>query len=103
MPAEPMGATKIFQLHCGTNILHSVSAMKSRIQVYKRDQQNSKYIVFFGILIFSVIVKLSFVNINYSQSRRAGFINIIVLTGIVDNHDNTSSLERLETERISGC
>ncbi|EPJ45023.1 MAG: hypothetical protein OFPII_30560 [Osedax symbiont Rs1] len=31
-PAEPMGAAKIFQFHCKTNILHFVFALKSRIQ-----------------------------------------------------------------------
>ncbi|EPJ48147.1 MAG: hypothetical protein OFPII_07220 [Osedax symbiont Rs1] len=31
--AEPMGAAKIFQFHCETNILHSVFTLKSRIQV----------------------------------------------------------------------
>ncbi|EPJ47286.1 MAG: hypothetical protein OFPII_14190 [Osedax symbiont Rs1] len=30
---EPMGAVKIFQFHCKTNILHSVFTLKSRIQV----------------------------------------------------------------------
>ena len=29
---EPMGAVKIFQFHCKTNILHSVFTLKSRIQ-----------------------------------------------------------------------
>ena len=33
IPAEPMGAAKIFQFHCRTNILHSVFTLKSRIQV----------------------------------------------------------------------
>ena len=33
MPAEPLGAAKIFQFHCKTNILHSVLTLKSRIQV----------------------------------------------------------------------
>jgi len=28
-----MGAAKIFQFHCKTNILHFVFALKSRIQV----------------------------------------------------------------------
>ncbi len=33
MPAEPMGAAKIFQFHCKTNILHSEFTLKSRIQL----------------------------------------------------------------------
>ncbi|EPJ47314.1 MAG: hypothetical protein OFPII_13850 [Osedax symbiont Rs1] len=33
IPAEPMGAAKIFQFHRRTNILHSVFTLKSRIQV----------------------------------------------------------------------
>ncbi|EPJ47925.1 MAG: hypothetical protein OFPII_08930 [Osedax symbiont Rs1] len=33
---EPMGAVKIFQFHCKTNILHSVFTLKSRIQVKPR-------------------------------------------------------------------
>ncbi|EPJ49234.1 MAG: hypothetical protein OFPII_02150 [Osedax symbiont Rs1] len=33
-PAKPMGTAKIFQIPCKTNILHSVSALKSQIQVY---------------------------------------------------------------------
>ena len=32
MPAEPLGAAKIFQFHCKTNILHSVLTLKSQIQ-----------------------------------------------------------------------
>ncbi|EPJ47690.1 MAG: hypothetical protein OFPII_11020 [Osedax symbiont Rs1] len=32
-PTEPTGAAKIFQFHCRANILHSVSTLKSRIEV----------------------------------------------------------------------
>ena len=39
MPTEPLGAAKIFQFHCKTNILHSVLTLKSRIQVLKIENE----------------------------------------------------------------
>ncbi|EPJ44865.1 MAG: hypothetical protein OFPII_31440 [Osedax symbiont Rs1] len=54
---EPMGAVNIFQFHCKTNILHSVSTLKSRIQDLIRDfmvVQRKFWLCFSSFLLVSL-------------------------------------------------